>query len=318
MAEAALAQGKLLSLRETIARMEGKPLHRLEPVPDSAVGRPGDVSVAVLNHDRIAFGIEALDAALGGGLVRSGMAEIRSGSLRDSGASTGLALSVAAFVMTRQEPQQGRAVFFVGEPSVCRETGELLAEGLEDHGLALDRLVYARPRKLDEALWLAEAALSSRAFAVVVLEVAGNPARFGLSESRRLSLKARDSDCLLLLLRQGGREEAGSTIFRLEASPAPSGLHLLPDGKPLRGTIGSAAVSLAIEKVSASASPLPSQGIVLEWNAHERLFTCPSDTLPAFCPEPRPANSGAGLPLPADRSDRPQTLGAVLAFDRAS
>lgn len=310
MAEAALAQERLFSLRETIARMEGKPLHLLEPASDAGMRMPAE--------QRIAFGIEALDAALGGGLVRSGLAEIRSGSLRNSGASTGLALSIAAFVAAKEEPQSGRAVFVVGEASVSRETGELLAEGLEDHGLVLGRLVHARSRKLDEALWLAEAALSSRAFAVVILEIAGNPARFGLSESRRLSLKARDSDCLLLLLRQGGGEEAGSTIFRLEASPASSGLHLLPDGTPLRGTIGRAAVSLAIEKVSASASPLPSQGIALEWNAHERLFTCPSDPVPAFFPEPRPANPGAGLPLPADRPDRPQALGTVLAFDRAS
>lgn len=321
MAKEALAQERLCALRETIARMEGRPLASLEaegpeeeacPVADEATGGRAGCR-------RVPFRLPPLDKALAGGLPRAGLAEIRSGELRNAGASTGLALSFLAF-LARESEENGEepAFLFIGERGVAREAGETFAPGLVDHGLYPGRFLHAAPRRLEEALWLAEAAIESRAFRAVVLEIAGNPQKFGLGESRRLNLRARHAGSLLLLLRQGGGEEAGSTLFRLEASPSRSGFYRLPDGRPLNGTLGAPGLAIRVEKSPDPAFPPLSQAIAIEWNAHERLFALPDASLPPVRKPAGATHPGARLPAPSDRPDRTQALGRVMAFSRAS
>lgn len=320
MADKALAQEKLFALRETIERMEGKTFHPFTAGPQSPLSQD---TARVAEEDASAplpLGIPPLDKVLDGGLPHAGMAEIRTGELRNAGAATGFVLSLCAFLQGRADQTSGpaSAILWVGERNVAREAGEPFAPGLRDHGLTLENLVYALPRKLEEALWLAEAGLTSRAFRAVILEIAGNPKRFGLSESRRLSLRARHAGSLLLLLRQGGGEEAGSTLFRIAASPAPSGFYRLPDGSLLSGTIGGAGFSLAVEKSPKPASSPLSQAMTIEWNAHERLFHEPEHRLPVFRRPAAAAHSGADLSAPSDGPDRKAEMGSVLAFSRAS
>jgi protein ImuA len=316
MAGEALARERLVALRETIDRMEGKTAHRFFETPGARILATGRADAEEGVSGPLPLAVPPLDAVLDGGLPRAGMAEIRAAELRNAGAATGLALSLCAF-LTGKEAEAGRhAVLWVGERAVAREAGEPFAPGLADHGISLERLIYAAPRKLEEALWLTEAALTSRAFRAVILEIAGNPKRFGLSESRRLSLRARHNGSLLLLLRQGGGEEAGSTLFRIEAAPASSGSYRLADGRPLTGTIGAPGFSLTIEKSPRAPSSLLSQAMTIEWNAHDRLFLEPR--LPALSANDRPAHPGARLPLSADGPDRAEEMGAVVAFSRAS
>ncbi|MBB4065468.1 hypothetical protein [Gellertiella hungarica] len=319
MAKEALARERLFALRETIARMEGRPLSPLDDAGTPLAPGGQEEAAGTRPPERLPLGVPLVDEALSGGLPAAGMAEIRTAELRDAGASTGLALSLCAFLARQAEGTGADPAFlFIGERKVALEAGEPFAPGLADHGLGLRRLFHAAPRRLEEALWLAEAALSSRAFRAVVLEIAGNPRRFGLGESRRLSLRARHAGSLLLLLRQGGGEEAGSTLFRLEASPSRSGHYRLPDGRMLGGTIGAPGFAVRVEKASHPAlSSLP-QAIAFEWIAHERLFALPDASLPPVRNPAGPAHPGARLPAPADRPDRAQALGAVLAFSRAS
>lgn len=330
MAQKAVAREEVFSLRETIARLEGKTVTLDEPGLSAAesgkrqAARQGESPLAPVNNPAcLPLGLEAIDTVLDGGLPRAGMAEIRSGEMRNAGAATGLALAVCAFLVHRDAGKTvpREAVLWISERGVAREAGEPFAEGLRDYGIGLDKLVYAVPKRIEEALWLAEAALKSRAFRAVILELGGNPARFGLSESRRLSLRARHSGSLLLLLRQGGVEEAGSTIFRMEAHPAPAGQYRLADGTALRGTIGASAFSLTIEKSPKPASPTLSKAIVIEWNAHERLFVHALDRVPSSPLQPGrtgTAHPVAGLPEAADRPDRAAAMGTVLGFSRAS
>lgn len=320
MADKALAQERLFALRETITRMEGKPLHRLSARQESRFSDHGSDHGTEQGSAFLPFGISPLDAVLDGGLPRAGMAEIRSAELRNAGAATGFALSLCAFLMADGEDNAGAAsgVLWVGERNVAREAGEPFSPGLQDHGIVLERLVYALPRKLEEALWLAEAGLTSKAFRAVILEIAGNPKRFGLSESRRLSLRARHAGSLLLLLRQGGGEEAGSTLFRMSASSAPSGFYRLPDGSVLSGTIGTSVFSIGIEKSPKPAfSPL-SQTMTIEWNAHERHFLEPKLRVPVSRQPAATAHSGADLSPSPHGPDRKASLGSVVAFSRAS
>ncbi len=326
MAKEALAQERLFALRDTIARMEGRPLFTLdgeEAVTSRTEAITGDTGGVRQRRSTpggvVPTGIAHLDAALAGGVPRAGLAEIRSGQLRNAGASTGLALAFcAALARDSEEGGAEPAFLFIGERRVAREAGEPFAVGLEDHGLFLRRFFHAAPRRLEEALWLAEAAIASRAFRAVVLEIAGNPQRFGLGESRRLSLRARHAGSLLLLLRQGGGEEAGSTLFRMEAAPSPSGFYRLVDGRPLEGTIGAPGFAIRVEKSPDPAFPPLPEAISVEWNAHERLFALPDASIPPVRNPAGPAYSGARLSAPSDRPDRQEALGTVLAFSRAS
>ncbi|MFS8047133.1 ImuA family protein [Rhizobium sp. BR 314] len=319
MAEAAVARETLFALRETIARLEGRPIPALaaaahERLADKPATRSTGLAKPLPELPVLATGVEDLDAAMQGGLPLDALTEIRSLGLRDAGPASGFTLALAARLHA-QAPSADAAIspiLWIGDTVATMEAGLPYAIGLRDFGLEPAAFLQASPRKLEEALWLAEAALGSAAFAVVILEVRGNPARFGLTESRRLALRAKAAGRPLFLLRQGGEEEASSALFRFSVDPAPAQARPLPDGSVLGGSIGHPVFRLTLEK---SRNPAP-LSITLEWNAHDRRFAPVSDVQhPAF-PGEHAAHSGADLSASADRSHRAQALGSVLAFDR--
>jgi protein ImuA len=176
-------------------------------------------------------------------------------------------------------------------------------------------LVHALPRRIEDALWLAEAALTSRAFSTVLLEVHGNPKKFGLTESRRLSLKARATGGRLLILRQAGEEEASSAFLRLSVEPAPAAARHLADGSLLSGSIGSPVFRITPEKSRIPGSP----ELILEWNSDDRRLHLFEQFQPSGLGSP---HSVALFPKASDRPHRQAALGSLLAFaprlDRAS
>ncbi|WP_246755396.1 MULTISPECIES: ImuA family protein [Rhizobium] len=314
MAEAAVARETLFALRETIARLEGRPIPALAAAAHETLAekaRPGSAGVA---QPLLATGVDDLDAAMQGGVPLDALTEIRSLGLRDAGAASGFTLALAARLHA-QVAGTGAAispVLWIGDTVATMEAGLPYAVGIRDFGLEPAAFLQASPRKLEEALWLAETALGSAAFAVVILEVRGNPTRFGLTESRRLALRAKAAERPLFLLRQGGEEEASSALFRFSVEPAPAQARPLPDGSMLGGSIGHPALRLTLEK---SRNPAPFS-ITLEWNPHDRRFApVPDAQHPAF-PGEHAAHSGADLSASAHRPDRPQAMGPVLAFDR--
>ena len=315
MAETAVARETLFALRETIARLEGKPIPALAAADQAAAAEnPAPGRPAARPEQMLATGVADLDDALQGGFPRDALTEIRSSALRDAGAATGFALALAARLREPggDMPWALAPVLWIGEPVVTLEAGLPYAPGLRDFGVEPKGFLHAAPRKLDDALWLAEAALASAAFTLVVLEVRGNPAHFGLTESRRLSLRAKAAGRPLFVLRQAGEEEASSAFFRLHVEPAPASARRLPDGSMLGGSIGNPSFRLTLEK---SRNPAP-LSFILEWKAHDRQFL-PVTQAPASRRRPEP-HSGAQLSAAADRSHRPQTVGSLLAFDRAS
>ena len=168
---------------------------------------------------------------------------------------------------------------------------------------------------LGSSVWLAEAALASRAFSTVLLEVQGNPKKFGLTESRRLSLKARATGGRLLILRQAGEEEASSALLRLFVEPAPAAARSLADGSLLGGSIGSSVFRITPEKSRIPGSP----ELILEWNSDERRLHLYDHFKSSGLGSPHPL---ALFPQTADRPHRPASMGSLLAFaprlDRAS
>ncbi|WP_245443463.1 ImuA family protein [Rhizobium phaseoli] len=314
MAQNALARERLFALRETIARLEGKPAPALAAAEQEALAQ-GRKTRQERVLPLLPFGVEFVDRALEGGLPLNGITEFRSALSRDAGATSGLAMAVAARLQ-KQESAAGRLMplLWIGDAVGTLEAGRPYAPGLRDFGLSPERFLHAAPRKLDEALWLAEAAVESAAFSAVILEVRGNPAHFGLTESRRLSLRAHAARRPLFLLRQAGMEEASSAALRLHVEPGPSGLRPLPDGSKLAGSIGNPIFRLTLEK---SRNPAP-LSFLLEWNPHEHEFFPVTEPNLLRPPGEQSAHSGAQLPASVNRSYRPQAMGALLAFERAS
>lgn len=315
MAGDATAQEKLFALREQIARLEGRPVPALAAAEQGMLAREPE-RTAKSNELRLSFGIPELDAALEGGLPMDGITEIRSRLSRDAGALSGFALALAARLQ-RQEEGEGLAcapILWIGDAASMQEAGVPYGIGLLQFGLRPETLLYAAPRKLSEALWLAEIAVASGALGVTILEIRGNPAHFGLAESRRLALRAKAAGRPLFLLRHAGEEEASSALFRFLAEPAPASKRRLPDGSMLGGSIGQPSFRLILEK---SRNPAP-LSFLLEWNAHDRQFLPAERTGIPFPFGNEPAHSLPRLPASSDRSHRPPEMGAVLALDRAS
>ena len=185
----------LFALRETIARLEGRPIPALaaaahEKLAATPATRGAGLATSLPELPVLATGVEDLDVAMQGGLPLDALTEIRSLGLRDAGAASGFTLALAAQVGAQAAGADAAAIspiLWIGDTVATMEAGLPYAIGLRDFGLEPTTFLQASPRKLEEALWLAEAALGSAAFAVVILEVRGNPSRFGLTESRRLA-----------------------------------------------------------------------------------------------------------------------------------
>jgi protein ImuA len=308
MGESPQARETLFALREAIARIEGKPDHaaRLTATPHAQAGR-GIPEASRGQQD-------LFDRLLGEMLGEGMLVELRGLRLQQAGCVTGFGLALA--LMAAQQGEKARQrLLLVADPHVVREAGLAYAPGLLDFGLPQAGLVHALPRRIEDALWLAEAALTSRAFSTVLLEVHGNPKKFGLTESRRLSLKARATGGRLLILRQAGEEEASSAHLRLSVEPAPAAARHLADGSLLGGSIGSPVFRVTPEKSRIPGSP----ELILEWNSDDRRLRLFQHLQSTGLGSP---HSVALFPKTSDRPHRPPPLGSVLAFaphlDRAS
>jgi len=321
MAGNAAAQEKIFALREQIAKLEGKPLPALAAAEQADLAQDPESHVSRADQPRLPLGVDALDAALEGGLPLDGITEIRTTLTADTGPATGFVLALASHLKKRAHLKQesiDAPILWIGDVVSTQEGGAPYPPGLKQFGLNPQDILYASPRKLEDAPWLAETALVSGALSATIFEIRGNPKHFGLTESRRLNLRAKAAGRPLFLLRHTAGEEASSASFRLLVEPAPALGRRLPDGSVLGGSIGHPVFRLTLEK---SRNPAP-LSFLLEWNPHDRQFSPGPDTNrdagEAFTHNISPAHSGARLPASADRQDSPKTLGSVVAFERAS
>ena len=309
MGESPQARDTLFALREAVARIEGKPDHaaRLTVQPTGAASKQRAMNERLEQRD-------LFDCIVGESLARGTLIEVRGQRLQQAGTVTGFGLALALMAAENNQTQRQR-LLFIADPQVVREAGLAYGPGLLDFGLPSTALVHALPRRIEDALWLAEAALASRAFSTVLLEVQGNPKKFGLTESRRLSLKARATGSRLLILRQAGEEEASSALLRLFVEPAPAAARSLVDGSLLGGSIGSSVFRITPEKSRIPGSP----ELILEWNSDDRRLQLFEQPEPASLGSP---HSFAVFPKAPDRPHRPTALGSIVAFaprlDRAS
>ncbi len=160
MGESPQTRETLFALREAIARIEGKPDHvaRL-----AATAEPKTSDRAPDTHQQDLF-----DTLMGQMLTPGNLLEMRGQRLQQSGAVMGFGMALALMAMERDGAARQR-LLFVADHHVVREAGLAYAPGLLDFGLSPLTLVHALPRRLEDALWLVEAALTSRAFSAILL-----------------------------------------------------------------------------------------------------------------------------------------------------
>lgn len=312
MVKPAMVRERLSALREAVSRIEN------EHLPGLARSVKADDPAGFRCRDdgavpRLPFGISDLDHVLEGGFPLAGLVEIRTEQTRDAGAACGFVLALTALLQRGMgQAQACLPVLWIGQPMASAEAGQPYAVGLQAHGLDVGLFLLCMPKTLEDALWAAETALGTAAFSAVIIEIRGNPDRFGLSESRRLHLRARAGGLPLVLLRQAGVEEASSALFRFRLRPAPSRLRSLPDGSLLPFSMGDPVFHLSVEKSRIQAAT----DFFMEWNAHDHVFRQHDVTDVAVFPDS--TDPVARLSIPAGRSVGTQAVGKPLAFQRAS
>jgi protein ImuA len=238
------------------------------------------------------FGIAPLDRLLAGGLRRNALHEIRATG-RDAPAATGFAAAILARLLRDDD----RPVLWVTEAAAAREAGLPYGAGLDRFGLDSKKLIVVRVRRPGEALWAFEEGLRCRGLAAAVAEIRGTPKRLDLTASRRLSLRARESGVMGLILRQSAGAEPGAALTRWLVAPRPAAtLDAFPDG------IGRPVWRLVLERNRTGQTGI----FDLEWD-HGRCILVAAEPI-------SPALPGAGAALFADRPDRPAEAGAVVAF----
>lgn len=311
-----MARESFAFLRREIARIEGRPAETLDGAPGNralaakpeaprpAPGVPpgGVRQPAQTGPDLIRTGLDAFDAGLGGGLHKAALTEFRCAQTRHAASLSGFALCLMS--RTIFDGATGRMpLLWLTDVAAANETGMPYLPGVAGlAGLAPGQLFTAAARCAEDALWIAEEAAASGAFAGLILELRGNPRGLGLDETRRLQRRAALSGTPLFLLRIAGEAEPTAAPCRLFVGPAPAAPRRARDG-PLPGSIGAPAFAVTIEKARAPAAP----SFILEWNHHDR----------SFAGHPAP-HSGADPAAPVDRPDRPPALGPRLAAARAS
>lgn len=311
MAEPALARERLFALRSEISRLESK---NTVALARAARESPWDQPVETESHVLVS-GADDFDAVLGGGVAKAALNEIRSEATADNGAASGFALALARLALgPEMRANMPQRILWIADPMGALESGRLYGPGLAAHGMPPASVLHAAPKHLQDALMIAEAALSVRSFAAVILEVYGNPNKFGLTESRRLHLRAKAHRRPLFLLRERGEEEASNAVNRFHVRPAPAEPHILPNGRAWPQGIGNPVFHVTVEK---SRTPSPPE-FLLEWNAHDCLFRTVEPSRLAVPAGDQPANSRTPFSMAADRSDRAATLGTVVALSRAS
>ncbi|WP_406855790.1 hypothetical protein ABEG18_25270 [Alsobacter sp. KACC 23698] len=234
------------------------------------------------------LGHAGADRALGGGLRRGALHEVRSTEPAAPLPACGFALGIAARLTGAGE--RAAHWLWVRQDFSTLEAGSPYGPGLAAYGLDPSRLILVTAADAADALRAAEEGLRCPAVGAVLVEPWGDPRTLDLTATRRLALAAEASGVTAVLLRPGAREGPGGAATRWMVGPAPS----LPT--PARGVGRPAfAVTLArsrqsgADALSAPASPAGRPDAcepdpddaqagregdrwIMEWNPDEHAF----------------------------------------------
>jgi protein ImuA len=198
------------------------------------------------------FGIASVDAILGGGLACGALHEIAARSKAHLAAATGFTLGLSS-----SHQQRGRGVLWIAEDMALNESGALCGSGLDQFGLAPERLLTIHAAGKRDVLWAMEEALRCRAVGAVIGELRNGD--IGTVAVRRLSLAASASGALALLLRGVPATDSSTAATRWVVGAATSVARYGP-GSP----------RFAVDLVRNRRGPLGSW--TLEWSDIDERF----------------------------------------------
>ncbi len=273
MASTAVARDVVCTLRQKIAKIEGRLAERFD-APDEPAAR-GLAPVPAGSAFLLRSGVERFDGALGGGVPAAGLTEIHGIATRDAGAAAGFALALLRVLPTAKAIGP---LLWIGTSEIFREAGRPYAPGLaERFGFPAENLLIAEATKLADALWIAEEAARLDTLRAVLLEVRGSPQKLDLTATRRLHRRALIAGHPLFLIREAGEAEPTAAPVRLVVAPAKAAPRVTLAG-PLAGSIGPPAFEVTIGK---SRTAIPA-AFTLEWindAFHERRKRSAKDNL---------------------------------------
>lgn len=165
----------------------------------------------------LTLGIPAIDGTLGGGLGRGTLHEIAAVRESEIAAATGFALALAA---RNSSTSTGKSVLWIAEDLSLAENGAPYGPGLDEAGVAPERLVTVAAARSRDVLWAMEEALRCRAVGVTIGELRARD--IDQVASRRLSLAAAAGDTLGLILRTAPDDAPSAAATRWIIGAAPS------------------------------------------------------------------------------------------------
>jgi protein ImuA len=209
------------------------------------------------------LGISAIDAVLGGGLMRGALHEIAAPGESHLAAVTGFALGLATSVAPSPR------FFWIVEDMALAESGALHGAGFEAFGLTPERQVTVSVAHRRDLLWAMEEVLRCRAVDVVIGEIRNG----GIDDVavRRLSHAAARSGALALLLRASPSNDASTAATRWIVRASQSA-----------GLYGPGAPRFDAQLVRNRRGPIGSW--ILEWSESNEKFILATHALPVATP----------------------------------
>jgi protein ImuA len=208
---------------------------------------------------QVAFGAEALDARLRGGLLRGALHEVYASHALDVASAAAFALLLA------WRASEGKPILWVREEASARLKGKPYGLGLVELGMPPDTLLLVNAPNCIAALRAGADIARYGAVGVVIIEPIGKAPALDLTASRRLSLAAGQTGVMTLLLRTGVEPVPSAAHTRWQVASAPS--TTLPGYAP---GLPSFEVKLLRHR-----SGIASVETRLEWNRDRQLFSQP-------------------------------------------
>jgi protein ImuA len=187
---------------------------------EAATGLAGECSAL------LALGTPVIDAVLGGGLGGGTLHEIA--AAREVTAASGFALALAARRMRgapapignscdarnddRPVPTLGGNVLWIAEDLSLAENGALYGPGLDEIGIAPERLITVAAPRARDVLWTMEEALRCRAIGMVIGEM--RPRGIDQVATRRLALAAAAGNALGIILYTAPDDAPSAAVTR--------------------------------------------------------------------------------------------------------
>jgi protein ImuA len=185
---------------------------------EAATGLAGECSAL------LALGTPVIDAALGGGLGGGTLHEIA--AAREVTVASGFTLALAARRMrgapalignscdarNDDRPTLGRSVLWIAEDLSLAENGALYGPGLDQIGIAPERLITVAAPRTRDVLWTMEEALRCRAVGMVIGEM--RPRSIDQVATRRLALAAAAGNALGIILYTAPDDAPSAAVTR--------------------------------------------------------------------------------------------------------